>query len=66
MISNNDIVELSIIEYYYGRYEKCLSSDVLHNCNFNKINTPLAHLFKWSYLAGNSQCILSKANRHIV
>lgn len=66
MISNNDIVELSIIEYYYYRYEKCLSNNALHNCNFNELNTPLAHLFKWLYASGNSQCILSKANRHVV
>ena len=66
MISNNDIVELSIIEYYCYRYEKCLSSNVLHNEKFNQLNTPLAHFFKWCYASGNSLCILSKANRHIV
>ena len=66
MISNNDMVELSIIEYYYDRYEQCLYSNASHNRNFNELNTPLAHLFKWRYASSNSRCVLSKANRHIV
>ena len=65
MINNNDIIELSMIEYYYGRYEQCLSSNVLHNCNSYELNAPLGHIFKWCYEACNSQYILSKANRHI-
>ena len=64
MISNNDTVELSMIGYYYDRYEQCLSSNVLHNYNFYKLNAPLVRIFKWRYGEGNSQYTSFKANRH--
>lgn len=66
MISNNDIVELSIIEYYYDRYQKCLYNNALHNCNFNEFTIQLRYFFVWSYKTNCPECISFVVNRHIV
>ena len=64
MIRNNDILDvIKIKNYMYGQ---CLSSNVLHNCNFNEFTIQLRYLFVWSYKTNYTKCISFVANRHIV
>ena len=64
MIRNNDILDaIKIKNYMYGQ---CLSSNVLHNHNFSKLNIPFGYLFRWRYETCISQYTSFRANRHIV
>lgn len=63
MIRNNDMVDAIKIKNY--TYRQCLSSNVLHNCNFNEIIIKLEYLFRWRYEEGSTADIPFRVNKHI-